>query len=351
MSKAYYRVSEFKQQVLDKRGETFERGFEIGFQSAHDYLNLKKGFTSYLYASPFSGKSSFVMDVYMYIARRYNAKIAIYSPESGGKEALVSYLVQVYLGKKLHGKEAQTASDSEWDEALSFIDEHFLILAPKIIGADAVNFTTKEMFKQLATACKEYGWKLDILLVDPLTMLRKDEDDRKKSIADYILDNLYYINHIAEEWNIHIQIAMHTADSDNVLDKDSGMEYTPRPYPNKLHNGQNVWRTGQTMFGLWRCPTGVIEKRTGVEYPQDATDFLVQKNKILGAGEVGEFRLYYDVSKQKFYENIGGRKYYCGEYEAEQSKKSGNKKVKTTVESALQPNLNFGKDLPDDAPF
>lgn len=344
VNKAYYRVSEFKQEVLDKRTETFERGFEIGFQSAYDYLNLKKGFTSYLYASPFSGKSSFVMDVYMYIAKKYKAKIALYSPESGGKESLVSYLVQVYLGKKLHGKEAQKASDSEWLEALEFIDNHFLILAPKIIGEGAVNFTTKEMFRQLAEASKVYGWKLDILLIDPITMLRKDDDDRKKSIADYILDNLYYINHIAEAWRIHIQIAMHTADSDNVIDKDSGIEYMPKPYPNKLHNGQNVFRTGQTMFGLWRCPHGVVDKRTGVEYPKDATDFLVQKNKILGAGDVGEFRLYFDVNKQKFYEIIVGKKYYCGEYEAEQNKRS------KPTQSAIQPNVDFMKEL-DDAPF
>ena len=344
MSKAYFRVSEFQQEVLDKREETFERGFEIGFQSAYDFLNLKKGFTSYLYAAPFSGKSSFVMDIYMYIARRYGAKCAIYSPESGGREALVSYLVQVYLGKKLHGKEAQKATDIEWMEALKFIDEHFLILAPKIVGEGAVNFTTKEMFKQLSEACKEYGWKLDILLIDPLTMLRKDEEDRKKSIADYILDNLYYINHIAEAWKIHIQIAMHTADSENIIDKDTGLEFAAKPYPNKLHNGQNVFRTGQTMFGLWRCPAGVIDKRTGLPYPEDATDILVQKNKILGAGDIGEFRLYFDVKRQKFYEIIAGKKYYCGEYEQAQKKKE--------KPSAIKPNLNFERiELPSDSPF
>ena len=315
MIKAYYRVSEFQQDVLDKREESFERGFEIGFQSAFDFINLKKGFTSYVYADPFSGKSSFVIDTYMYIAKRYSATIAIYSPESGGKEALVSYLVQVYLGKKLHGREQQKASDKEWIEALSFIDKHFIILAPKAVGKDAVEFTTKEMFRQLQTACKEYECKIDILLIDPITMLRKDEDDRKKSIADYILDNLYYINHIAQEWKMHIQIAMHTADSDTIVDKETGIEYKGKPYPSRLHNGQNVFRTGQLMMGLWRCPAGVIEKGTGVPYPENATEYLVQKNKILGAGEVGTFRLYFDTSRQKFYEFIGGRKYYCGEYQ------------------------------------
>lgn len=350
MAKAYYRVSEFKKDVLEKRAETVERGFEIGFQSAYDFLNLKKKFTSYLYANPFSGKSSFVMDIYMFITKKYGAKIAIYSPESGGKEALVTYLVQVYLGKKLHGKGAQIATEDEWLEALDFIDNHFLILAPKVIGKDKVDFTTQEMFKQLADACKEYNWKLDILLIDPITMLRKSEEDRKKSVSDYILDNLYYINHIAEEWNIHIQIAMHTADSETIVDKETGIEYMGKPHPNRLHNGANVFRTGQTMFGLWRCPSGVLEKATCMPYPEDATDFLVQKNKILGAGEVGTFRLFFDISRQKFYEVINNKRYYCGEYSAKYDKKPTAKKEIKTKEVAPLP-LQKVLDLPDDSPF
>lgn len=340
MSKAYFRVNEFRQEVLDKRDETFERGFEIGFKSAEDYISLKKGFTSYVYSEPFSGKSSFILNTYIYIAKKYDAKIAIYSPESGGRDALVSYLCQLVMGKKLHGIGAQKASDEEWMESLDFLNEHFLILDPPVIGKDAVEFSAQEMFKQLATACKELGWKLDILLIDPLTMLRKSEEDRKKSIADYILDLLYYLNHIAQAWDLHIQVALHTADTDIVTDKDTGIEYASKPFPSKLHNGKNVHRTGQMMVGLWRCPAGVVEKSTGLPYPDNSTDIIIQKNKILGAGEVGAFRLYFDNAKQNFYEIIASKKYYIGEYEG----------LSKSSDSAIKPNLNFGTEI-ESAPF
>lgn len=316
--KAYYRVSEFQQSVLDSRDKVFERGFDVGFHSAKKYLSYKKGTTSYCYASAFSGKTSYIFDSYMHITKTKGVKIVIFSPEAGGRESVVSYLVQVYLGKKLHGHDAQTATDAEWLEALAHIDEHYIILAPKVVGADAINFTTKEMFSQVYAAMKDYGWEIDILLIDTHSMLRKDEDERRKSVADYILDNLYYINHVAESMNIHIQIAMHTSKTDTVIDKDSGIEFLPKPHPTRIANGENVFRTGQTMFGLWRCPNGVIEKSTGVPYPENATDFLVQKSKIFGVGQVGSFRLYYDDNKQKFYEIIDGKKYYCGEYEEQQ---------------------------------
>lgn len=314
--KSYYRVSEFQQKVLDSRKKVFERGFDVGFHSAYNYLSLKRGFSSYIYAEPFSGKTSYVFDSYMYIAKKYDAIIMLFSPESGGKEALISYLVQIYLGKKLHGKEAQEATDEEWLEALAFIDKHFIILDPKVVGKNKVDFTTELLFQQVYDAQIEYGCKIDILLIDPHTMLRKSSEDRKKSISDYILDNLYYINHVAESMDIHIQIAMHSTSDSTVIDKDTGIEFNPKPHPNRIANGRNVFRTGQTMMGMWRCPTGVIDKTVGLPYPDNCTDFFVQKNKILGAGDTGMFRLFYDISKQKFYEEINGQRYYCGEYES-----------------------------------
>lgn len=336
MSKAYFRVSEFQKEVLDSRKIVFDRGYDVGFHTAKPYLSLKRKFTSFLYSHPFTGKTSFVFDIYMHIAKTYGAVIAIYSPESGGRSYLVSYLVQVYLGKKLHGEGQQVATDAEWLDALDFIDKHFILLAPKVVGKDKMEFTTEVLFEQIYNAEKEYGCKINILLIDPHTMLRKSESDRRKSISDYILDNLYYINHVADSMDLHIQIAMHLAAEDLITDKETGIEYMGKPYPSKIHNGMNVWRTAQTMFGLWKCPSGVIDKSTGYQYPEEATDFMVQKNKVFGAGEVGTFRLYYDKLSQKHYEIVGGKKYYCGEYD--------NPTAKPELKQ-LTPNYGFDKDI------
>ena len=316
-SKSYYRVNEFQQDVLSGRDVVLSRGYEIGFYSAMRYINLKKGSTSYLYAAPFAGKSAFMYDIYMYIAKRYGIKIAIYSPEAGDRTALTTHLVQVYLGKKLHGEYAQQATDDEWIEALDFIDNHFVILDPKMVGKDKKIFSAEECFKQVYAAQVEYGWKIDILLLDPYNMLSRRPEDRRMSVADYTLENLTYINAVAQEMDMHIQIAMHLRDQETITDKETGIEYVPRPFPNAVAGGQSVWRVGRLMMGMWRCPAGVIEKDTGMPYPDNSTDFLVQKNKVLGAGETGVFRLMYDIQKQRFYEIVNMKRYYCGEYEME----------------------------------
>lgn len=329
--KAYYRVGEFRQEVLDDREAVLSRGFELGFESAKEYLNLKKGFSSFIYAHPYSGKTAFVFDTYMYIAKKYGIKIAIYSPEAGGRTALTSYLVQVYLGKKLHGSNGKTATDQEWGEALDFIDNHFILLDPKLIGKDKIEFSATEMFNQVYLAQKEYGWKIELLLCDPYNMLSKTKEERSKTLADYTLESLTYMNHVAREMDIHIQVAMHLRDEEMIVDKETGVEYFKRPHPSKCANGQSVYRVMQTGMGIWRCPSGVMEKSTGLPYPDNCTDLFVQKNKVQGAGSIGSFRLYYSDEEQRFYEIIAGKKYYCGEYEKRNKKST----------SAMKPNLLF----------
>lgn len=352
MVKAFYRAGEFKQDILDSRDEILESGFDIGFESAKEFINFKKKFVQYLYAFPFSGKTALMFDIYMHIAKKYKEKIAIYSPEAGGKNFLVAYLVQVYLGKKLHGSRRQKATDKEWEEAINFIDNHFVLLDPKLIGKEKLEFSATEMFNQVYLAEKEYGWKIGFLLCDPYNMLGKTKEERQKTLADFTLESLTYINHVADAMNMNIVVAMHLRDEEMVTDKDTGIEYFRKPHPSKCANGQSVHRVMQIGLGIWRCPSGVIDASTGMEYPEYSTDVFIQKNKVQGAGGVGQFRLYYDEIKQRFYEIIVGKRYYCGEYEAEQEKKK-NSKPKTV--DTIQPNYNFTKiEYPNDednAPF
>lgn len=355
MAKAYYRVGDFHQEVLNKRKETFGRGYDIGFHSAYWNISLKRKSSSYIYAHPFTGKTSFIFDIYMHIARTQLKKgevISIYSPEAGDRVALTSYLVQVYLGKKLHGKNSQEASDDEWLEAMRFIHSRFILLDPDLVGDNKVLFSAKEMFRQIAEAEKEYKVKSVIALIDPYNLLSREVEDRGKAVAEYTLENLYYIEAVAKSMDMHIQIATHLRDEDTVVDKDTGVEYMNKPYPSKVAQGQSWWRVGKIMIGLWRCPAGVHEKETGFPYPENATDILIQKNKVLGAGEVGKFRLYFDNEKQKFYEIIEGKKYYCGEYdkymknvEDSLTKNNVSESIEANPRAGMQPNKEFEKSI------
>lgn len=314
MGKVYYRANEFKEDILNSRHFLFERGYKLGFHSGDEFISFKESATSYIYAHPFSGKTSFLFDILVNIARTYNIAIAIYSPEGGGKSAVVSSLVQVYLGKKLHGKNRQYPSDEEWMDAIEFVHKHFVIFDPDIVNKDGYKFTFKEIYNNVAKANKEYGVEIKMVVIDPFNYVAKDSDDSRKTIADYTLDSLMLVNKISEKMKLHTIIIMHLKDEDTIVDKD-GFEYLPKPYPTKIANGQNVFRAGQQLIGIYRCPAGAIEKKTGVPYPENCTEILVQKNKIFGSGTTGSFRLFWDDDCQRFYEVISDNKYYIGEYD------------------------------------
>lgn len=360
MAKVFFRANEFRDQILKTKEKTFERGFLPGFKTLDEYMSFKRGHTTYLYAFPHTGKSVFMSDLLIHQAKRYDNKIAIFSPEFGKKESLIHSLVQTYAGKKMYGENKQYISDDEWLSAMDFIDAHFVILDPpkkskrKAGELDFVQFNLEAAFNEVYKANKAYGWDISLFVIDPMNHMEKSDADRKKQTADYVLDSLMFINEASETLNLHAIVVNHLRDADRVTDKETGIEYYPKGYPGDLLGGQNNWRAGQQMINLHRNPAGVIEKTTGMPYPEFSTEVLIQKSKPASAGKVGDVRLYFDDSRQKFYEIIDGHRFYAGEYELKFSDIPEDMKPQPAIKpsSSWYEVDNEQQELPlDDEPF
>lgn len=343
MGKVFYRANEFKEQILQAKEKTFERGYLPGFRTLDDFMSFKRGYTTYLYAFPHTGKSVFMSDLLIHQAKRYNNKIAIFSPEFGKKESLIHSLVQTFVGKKMYGENKQFVSDDEWIHAMDFIDNHFVILDPpkksrrKDAGLDFDHFNLEAAFNEVFKAKKQYGWDISLFVIDPMNHMEKSDIDRKKQTADYVLDSLMFVNEASETLNLHTIIVNHLRDAERITDKETGIEYYPKGYPGDLLGGQNNWRAGQQMINLHRNPAGVIEKSTGIPYPECSTEVLIQKSKPHSAGKVGDVRLYFDDFSQKFYEIVDGHKFFAGEYEL----KFGDVPEEMKPKSAIQPSSSW----------
>lgn len=348
MSKVFFRANEFRQSIVESKSKTFERGYLTGFHTLDEYMSFKLGYTTYIYSFPHVGKSVFISDILISLAKRHDLKIAIYSPEFGKKESLVHSLVQAYMAKKLYGENRQESTDDEWFRAIDFVDSHFVILDPpkkakrkKLSEGGKLDFNRFSMdvaFRKVHEAETAYGWDIKMFVIDPFNYVDKSEEDDRKQTADYILDQLQYINELSEAMELHTILINHLRDADRIVDKDTGIEYYPKPFPSELLGGQQFWRVGYQMVGLFRCPVGVIEKGKGVAYPANATDVLVQKSKPYGAGKLGDCRLFFDDDRQCFYEFINGNKYYAGDYYQEVNG------VTPKELKPLTPNYNFDED-------
>jgi hypothetical protein len=251
MTKKYFRANEFKDDVYASQNETFEKGWSCGWSCGDDFVSFKKGFTSYVYSHPHQGKTVWVTESLIHLAKNENLTICIYSPETGGKKEVVWNLIQVYTGKRLYGKGAHKITTQEIDVALEFINEHFIVLEHNPFAKGVLErFTVRDIFNQVHLAEKDYNKKVDVLCVDPFNLLDRELDDDRKAIQDYVLSTLSFINSASKKMGLHTILVAHLAGEELIVDKDTGIEYMPKPHPSKLAGGQSFWRAGFQMIGL-----------------------------------------------------------------------------------------------------
>lgn len=313
--KKYFRANEFRDEVKSSVGETFEKGWSCGWTCGEDFISFKEGYTSYIYAHPHQGKTVFVTEILVHLAKNEGKTICIYSPETGSKKDVVWNLIQVYAGKRLYGKSAYKISPQEIEDALEFINKHFIIIEhDPFANGKLERFTIEDIFNQVHLAQKEYVNKINILCVDPFNLLDRKMDDDKKAIQDYVLGTLSVINSASKKFKLHTILVAHLAGDDLIVDKDTGIEYMPKPHPSKLAGGQSFWRAGFQMIGLWREPYGVTD-RSGMPYAENCMQVMVQKSKPFGVGKLGTFKIYYDQDTHTLYETYGDVKFRCGELE------------------------------------
>lgn len=339
MTKKYHKVSEFHQDVLDAQHTTFEKGWSCGWDCGEDNISFKRGYTTYLYSHPHQGKTVFITEILLHLAKNEGLNICIYSPETGGKKEIVWNLIQVYTGKRLYGKSAHKISAKEIDDAMDFIDKHFIILEHNPFANGTIErFTVKDIFNQVHMAQKAYDRKVDVLCIDPFNLLDRELEDDRKQIADYVLSTLGFINAASLKMGLHTILVAHLAGEELISDKDTGIEYMPKPHPSKLAGGQSFWRAGFQMIGIWRQPFGCLDKR-GFAYPENSMQILTQKTKPIGVGKLGSFEIFYNTENHTLYETHGDKKYRCGE----RSNDLMSKLNYTGKNTSLQPSVQWSE--------
>jgi hypothetical protein len=347
MIKKYSRANEFTQDILDAQHTTFDRGWSCGWNIGDENISFKRGYTSYIYSHPGQGKTVFVTESLLCLAKNDNLNVCIYSPETGGRSEIVWNLIQVYTGKRLYGKNAHKISKDEIEKAIEFINKHFIILEHNpFSGKGNERFTVKDIFNQVHMAEKEYDMKIDVLCIDPFNLLDRELEDDRKAIQDYVLSTLGFINSASKKMNLHTILVAHLAGDELIVDKDTGIEYSPKPHPSKLAGGQSFWRAGFQMIGIWRLPYGCLDKQ-GFAYKENSMWIMTQKVKPIGTGRLGHFELYYDTNTHTLYETFGDKRFRCGEMnnnfslyvDAGLSRMESSIKPNTLFDSKSEPDL------------
>lgn len=316
MSKIFFKASEFYNDIKLLRDEGVHRGVNVGFASLDDYYNKKLGRCTYLYSSPYSGKSEFAFELALNSASKYDWITAIYSPESGSKEEIVAKLVFKITGKQLFSKHNNAIDEELLKPALSFIEEHFIFIDPDNPHVEDVFdnalLTIVEFYKLVKQAEEFYGITIQETLIDPFNELAHDfsKDEGRQDL--YIERMLGIVRRDAKINQRHNTIVTHIVDQPPIL-KD-GVRYYPFATPRELAGGQAWYRKGEMMISLWRPPVGLKDPE-GRIYEENEVNLIIQKVKPEYCGKRGTVVLYYDSYIGRYYEQINNKNYFAFQYQ------------------------------------
>lgn len=130
---------------------------------------------------PSNGKTTFILNALVAMAKRYNTRSLIYSPENMPPSRFLETVMEIYAGKSIDKKDRRsfmTSGGISYQEAKDWVDEFF----PVAIKRTA--FTLPEL-RELAVQenCQN-------LFIDPWNRMARDSKHYRSNIDQYIQDEL-----------------------------------------------------------------------------------------------------------------------------------------------------------------
>jgi twinkle protein len=331
--KCYFTLLDVENEFKELYDKGRERGVDVGWRCAKEYMSIKLGTTTYVYALPYSGKTQWWNEILVNLSKFYGWKHAILSPETGTPSDIYAELTSIYVGKEFSGDFKMT--EQERVQARKFIEKHFIVIDPSDKGLNI-----DEVFDQVDGAEREYGVKIHTITIDPWNELDMDLSVHGGREDKYLERVLTRLRQNAHSHNRHNCIITHVRDMEKM--KDGDQRYYPVSSPNDVAGGRLWWRKGMQMISVYR-PLDIknqpLKDENGEPYLENETHIYVQKSKPKGVGKVGMFKLYYDFKKNKYYEmdSIGMKLYADNFWEKNSSEVSAITQNENFYEESEEP--------------
>lgn len=259
-------ASDFKDRLNDLYNKGTGSGFSTGYESIDQIYTVAPGQLTVVTGYPSSGKSNWVDQITVNLARSCDWKFAIASFENQ-PEVHIARLCEIYLNKRFYeGTDRMT--DEEKDQAFKFVNEHFMFLDA---NGDEPN-TLDSIIDRAKVAVKRMG--IRGLVVDPYNYIELDRSTLSET--DAISKMLTKVQKFNKAYDVHTWFVAHPAKVTR-----SGMEQ-PRP------DGMSI---AGSMAWFAKTDCGVTIHRHG---SSPEVEVSVWKCRYRWVGTQGETKLLYN---------------------------------------------------------
>ncbi len=289
--KLYYTLADVESDIEDKFENGIPQGYTTGHQNFDDHYRLHMGYTTYIYGAPFSGKSQ----VWFHLLKRYSVKYkmkhVIFSPETGSASDIMIELMQMYASAHFYNTKGYRMSDSQYEAARDFVDEHFIVIDPK-----QETMTLDELISSCEIIERVYNVKIHTVTIDPFNDLDAKFGNEPRDIWLEKQLRKTRVAAMMNEW--HIGIVTHTRDTPGTRTPEGNVFYDV-PTFREIAGGQAWSRRGFMMMAVFR-PHREQNEVKGVSVQTNSTIIEIQKYKPKWAGKTGIVHWQYNINEHKY---------------------------------------------------
>ena len=272
-------VSDLAGDVMQLYLEGLPGGMSTGWDSVDAHYTVRPGELTIVTGIPSHGKSQFLDALAVNLAREHGWHIGICSPENLPAERHLAKLAEQYTGWPFREGPTPRMSRDELIEALNWLHEHFIFVAPE----EAL--TIPALLTKAASLVSRHG--IRGFVVDPWNEFEHTRPNGYTE-TEYISQSLGKIRRFARTHGVHVWLVAHP----QKLYRQEDNSY-PIPTPYDI-SGSAHWRNkADNCLTIWRDENE----------PDSPVKLYVQKIRFREVGKVGLVELRWNKVNGQY--NVG----------------------------------------------
>jgi len=303
-------------------------GKYAGWESLDAIYTAKKGFPLVIYGAPHSGKSVFMLNLCVNLARVHDWRCLVFSSEQGSVADLILEVAEIYLRKPLRmyteRGEVRTnvATDTEHIMAQQWVAQHFRFIDPT--HPRCQQFSLEDFHGWCEEAAAD-GFKADVTVCDPFNDVDMELRQYGGRQDLWLTAVLKTARDVAMRHNRLDILVNHIAQQQGTMISERGQRFAPPALMNEMSGGVAWARRAFTVLLVYRPPSNDQLKfgKHVVNTGPGESWIICQKAKPKGTAELGQAILYYDKDSGCFFERTDatdfGQKLFAGQLKAQRA--------------------------------
>lgn len=267
------KASKFFDRLNDMWEKGIGSGTSTGYSNVDQIYTIAEGQLTIVTGYPSSGKSNFIDQVVVNLARKHDWKFAMCSFENHPPERHIQKLLEIYTEKSFF-ESVRRMSREEREKAEVWVDNHFIFLNSEGVEPSTID----SIIERSIAAVAQMG--IRGLVIDPYNYV---ENKSGTSETEFISGMLTRVQAFAKAYGVHVWFVAHPSKITR-----SGMEQ-PRPDGMAISGSMAWWAKADCGLTVHRNPSNEVE-------------IWIWKCRDRWVGKQGETKLGYDIISGTYHE-------------------------------------------------